>query len=657
MASSTVGFIHQTLDNRYFINHKIAEGGMASVYEATDQRLNKRVAIKIMHTSLAFSRNSEQYIERFHREALSAASLDNPHIVHVYDAGDIDAIGYIVMEYVDGTNLRSVMNEKKYFSVNDTIRIISQILDGLADAHDHNIIHRDIKPENIMINTRGEVQIADFGLAKHTDNATVAPTGMFMGTTTYIAPETASDNTSLPASDLYSVGLIAWEMLMGRPPFASDNPVAEVFKHVNEDVPTLRSVTSIFPQQLSDFISELTQRNYSKRPSTARIALDNLTRISNSLSDAQKSITLDDTHLPASRMVRSSSHTYKDGNVPPPPISTHTTAKSPILRWFKNHQLTALVTAVIAVILVIAGGVAWWNSFGPGSYYELPQAHDVTCTESTPCTVTNADAAAYQKQLADADIPFTTQVSYSDTVKKGKIISTTPSVVGSHISKSNGSVSIIISSGIEKIRIPSDILDSSTNNGKQPLKALKNAGFINVKHSADNDQYSLTVPQGSAISINPKPGTRVNHNAEITVILSQGLKPVTMPDVTGLSRADALSSLNELNLKVTVREEYSSSVDAGKVISQSEEDGTKLHWNDKVLITISKGARSVTIPDVRGMTLSRARTTLEDLGLKVSVTERGGDTVDKQSLSPGEIISVIDEKGNHTRITLTTTKR
>lgn len=683
MASPAVGFIDRTLDNRYHITRKIAEGGMASVYEATDERLDKRVAIKIMHTSLAYSQHSEQYIERFHREALSAAALDNPHIVHVFDAGDIDGVGFIVMEYVDGKNLRTVMNQRKYFSVRDTIRIISQILDGLSAAHERNIIHRDIKPENIMINSRGEVQIADFGLAKHTDNATIAPTGMFMGTTTYIAPETASENTSLPASDLYSLGLIMWEMLMGRPPFASDNPVAEVFKHVNEDVPSLRVLAPAIPASLSDFVDSLVRRDYTQRPQQAGSALTQLTRIAHSLTSQQLAVRLDESNVsvPIARSIRGksqsdssvsqaphSSHS-SDSTIPRPPQaerSPRTTRPSTSVRarsifsrignWFRKHPSTAAVTAVVVFILVIAAGTGWWNAFGPGSYHSLPAAADVTCSSHSECTVTGADASTYQKLLTDQGIPFTVKRAHSDSVSKGKIISTQPSAVGSHISKTDGSVTITVSTGIEKLLIPSDLLDSSTSNGKDPLTALKNAGFTNIKHSQSDDQYSLTVPKNAAISINPKPGTRVNHNTQITVILSRGLKPVTMPDVVGLSRADALSELNELNLKVTIREEYSSTVDAGKVISQSEDEGTKLTWNDKVTISISKGARSVTIPDVRGMTTSRAQTTLEDLGLKVTV-KGSGSSISKQSLSPGEIVSVVNSRGKATEITITTTSK
>ncbi|WP_018143611.1 Stk1 family PASTA domain-containing Ser/Thr kinase [Alloscardovia criceti] len=680
MTSTSERFIGDVIDNRYMVVRKIADGGMASVYEGVDQRLNKRVAIKIMHTSLMLSAHSEQYTERFHREALSAAALDNPHIVYVFDAGNVEGLGYIVMEYVDGVNLRHVMQQHPYFTVRDTINIMIQVLDGLSSAHEHSIIHRDIKPENIMINKRNEVQIADFGLAKHTNHATVAPTNTIMGTTTYIAPETAQNNTSTPASDLYSVGLIMWEMLTGHTPFESDNPLTVVYKHVNEDVPDLCNVAPSLPVSISAFVARLTARNINLRPQTATEALAQLYTVKSALSEADLSVKLnnalfhpalstgtvtaakisDDTQSmqPLADSAASSpiSPKKKPKTVSSGPNTPRTSHLSRALTWATTHRTMTAVAAAVLVILLIAGSVTLWDNYGPGSYDLLPAASDVPCTAQSVCTVEGADADAYQKQLDDAGISYTVEKSYSDTIESGKIISTLPSTVGSHVPKKNGKVSITVSTGIEKITIPSDITNSNSVNGKDPLKALKTAGFTNINHSDAADEYSTDVPQGAIISINPRAGSTIEHNTEISVVLSKGLKPVTMPNVTGLSRGDALTALNALRLKVTITEEYSSTMEAGKVISQSVADGAELHWNDAVTLTVSKGSKTVTVPDVRGMTTARAQTTLEDLGFKVTIQKKGGDSIASQSLDPGEIVSIIDSKGNPTKITLTTTR-
>ena len=230
------------IENRYRIVRKIAEGGMATVYQAQDERLSRPVAIKIMHTQLAQGVHREQFIARFRREATSAASIANPHIVQVYDTGEFEGLDYLVMEYVHGVNLRYEMNMHGTFSVKDTLRLLAQTLDGLASAHIAGVVHRDIKPENILINDRGNVQITDFGLARAISQATLSSTGLLLGTAAYLAPEMIEKNLATPQGDLYSAGTMAWEMLAGKVPFIADNPVTLVFKHVHEDTPSITTV-------------------------------------------------------------------------------------------------------------------------------------------------------------------------------------------------------------------------------------------------------------------------------------------------------------------------------------------------------------------------------------------------------------------------------
>lgn len=199
----------QIIDDRYRIVRKIADGGMATVYEAIDVRLDRHVAVKVMHAQLAQGPHREQFVERFHREARSAAAIANPHIVQVYDTGEVDGRNYLVMEYVHGVNLRYEMNQQGPFTVRETLRIVAETLDGLAAAHRAGVVHRDIKPENILLNDRGHVQITDFGLAKAASQATLSTTGMLLGTAAYLAPEMIENNQATPQGDLYSVGILA----------------------------------------------------------------------------------------------------------------------------------------------------------------------------------------------------------------------------------------------------------------------------------------------------------------------------------------------------------------------------------------------------------------------------------------------------------------
>ena len=271
------------IEGRYRVIRKIAEGGMATVYEAEDTRLERRVAIKIMHMQLAQGAHREQFVERFHREAKSAAAIANPHIVQVYDTGEFNGLDYLVMEYVHGVNLRHDMNLQGTFSVREMLRVISETLDGLAAAHRVGVVHRDIKPENILINDRGHVQITDFGLAKAASQATLSTTGMLLGTAAYLAPEMIEDNKATMQGDLYSVGIMAWEMLAGDVPFTSDNPVTMVFKHVHEDVPSLTSTCTGINQQVADFVSHLTARAVEARPADASDALHELQQLTANL--------------------------------------------------------------------------------------------------------------------------------------------------------------------------------------------------------------------------------------------------------------------------------------------------------------------------------------------------------------------------------------
>ena len=267
------------IDGRYRILREIAQGGMATVYEALDQRLSRHVAVKIMHTMLAQGPHRAQFEERFRREARSAAAIANPHIVQVYDTGVDRGLDYLVMEYVHGISLRRDMARQGVYPLKETLRIVGEILDGLASAHRAGVIHRDIKPENILINDRGHVEITDFGLARAAAQATLSSTGMLMGTAAYLAPETIENNDASPQSDLYAVGIIAYEMLTGTVPFASDNPVTIVFKHVHEDVPSLARVCPGIDPSVAALISGLTDRSPEHRPEDAGKALESLKKV------------------------------------------------------------------------------------------------------------------------------------------------------------------------------------------------------------------------------------------------------------------------------------------------------------------------------------------------------------------------------------------
>ncbi|TPF97640.1 serine/threonine protein kinase [Bifidobacterium sp. UTCIF-39] len=664
--------VGHVLDARYQVTRKIAEGGMATVYEATDVRLDRTVAIKIMHTQLAQGPHRDQFVQRFQREARSAAAIANPHIVQIYDTGEFEGLDYLVMEYVHGVNLRYEMSQQGVFTVRETLRIVGEVLDGLSAAHAVGVVHRDIKPENILLNDRGRVQITDFGLAKAASQATLATTGMLLGTAAYLAPEMIENNQALPQGDLYSVGIMAWEMLTGEVPFASDNPVTMVFKHVHEDIPRLTADHPGMPKSISDFIAHLTARQVAERPADAASALRELHALTTTLSPAELSYRTRNNGETATSVLPSdmASTTGNDmgqtaTQASPDETETQIVDATAADGETMTHQARqgnlrriAIVSgAALLLAVMIGGGYAWWYFLGPGSYWTVPSADDVSCETGQNCSLKGADFAKYERALKVAGIPYTTTGQYSDDVAEGSVISSDPANVGDRVSKRNGdTMTIIVSKGVREATIPEDITDASSDNGKTPLNTLQQLGFDNVTHDKERDQYSLDVPEGALLSIDPQPGTTLRHGDPITVTLSKGPMPVSMPNIVGESKEDALSSLNDAKLKVTTSEMYSDTVESGTVISASVKAGTQMHWGDSVNIVVSKGPEMVTIPDVRGKSESEAKQTLEALGLKVEITAPLGDltqTVRLQDPAPGQQVRLRDMKGNATTVTLT----
>jgi len=325
---------------------------------------------------------------------------------------------------------------------------------------------------------------------------------------------------------------------------------------------------------------------------------------------------------------------------------------------------------VIVLVLAAIGGTAgWWWFAGPGSYWSVPKPDDVTCdaNASTECSLAGADWATYESTLKALGIPYKTHKEYSDDVAEGKIISSsvnkTKAVVNSHISKrANQELTVVVSKGVRMSTIPKDILDANSANGKDPLNALKKAGFDNVKHDESKDEYSMDTPQGVALTISPDPGTTANHNDEVTITLSKGPMPVTMPDIVGKTQYEMQAALGELKLTANVTEQYDDKVEAGQVISASQEAGARLKWGDSVDVVISKGPEMATIPSgLVGKQESAVTKTLEGLGFKVKTdkvlgglfgtvrTVKSGDT----DLSNGGKIRLRDANGNPTVITLT----
>ena len=717
------------IDGRYRILREIAQGGMATVYEALDQRLSRHVAVKIMHTMLAQGPHRAQFEERFRREARSAAAIANPHIVQVYDTGVDQGLDYLVMEYVHGISLRRDMARQGVYPLKETLRIVGEILDGLASAHRAGVIHRDIKPENILINDRGHVEITDFGLARAAAQTTLSSTGMLMGTAAYLAPETIENNEASPQSDLYAVGIIAYEMLTGTVPFASDNPVTIVFKHVHEDVPSLARVCPGIDPSVAALVAELTDRSPEHRPDDAGKALESLRKVVKGLdrqamdyvlpagaaaaaasgqpesaiagtaehdpevtgsprqtataanddeeaaTDPENSNTVLSVPVPPETDAGAATRRYQLNDVDTPSRAETTTVLQPQNPAASSADATTMqqgaeaaqpkhrhrgLIIVLAVLLVLAlaggGGGAWWYFLGPGSYDALPKPDDISCAENQECKVIGADFAKYARTLKVAGIQVDTAYDFSDQVAKGAVMAADPDTVGAHISKRGGRLKLTVSKGVRQATVPKDILAPETPNGKDPVQALKAAGFDRIDHDTSKDQYSMDIPEGAAISVDPAPGTKTRHDAKVSLVLSKGRMPVAMPDIVGKARDEAKAALEALRLKVSYSEDWSDKVPRNQVISASHQAQEQLHWGDAVNVVISKGPQSITMPDVKGKSQDEATRILEGYGLKVNISAPLGNlthTVRIQDPNPGSQVKVLNDDGSPAVVTLT----
>ena len=717
----------QVIEGRYRVVSRIADGGMATVYQAVDERLGRTVAIKIMHTQLAQGPHRDQFVERFHREARSAAAIANPHIVQVYDTGEFDGLDYLIMEYVHGVNLRYEMNQQGTFSVRETLRIIGETLDGLASAHRAGVVHRDIKPENILLNDRGHVQITDFGLAKTVSQATLSSTGILLGTAAYLAPEMIEENQATPQGDLYSVGIMAWEMLAGKVPFTSDNPVTLVFKHVHEDVPSIVTVCEGINANVAAFIAHLTARAVEARPADASAALAELQRLQSMLavSDWQYRLPAANVNVSANTaQAEDAAAPMNEGDPTPPAPPTPPTkqfddrtrkldrvkpnmttvmpvqqqnvdpevttrfslppdggvntadggtrTQSPAMqngdhgnagkgKSSKKHRMPLIVAGVAALLLACgAGGLAWWYYQGPGSYWTMPQPDGTSCSDAVACPITGVKWSDYESLLKVSDIEYEVSEEYSDSVAEGDIISTDPANVGDRGSKRRGQkVKVVVSKGVRQATVPDDILDATSTSGKDPINALKKAGFDNVEQTAaSDDAYSMEVPQGALLSLSVDPGATLPHNATITVTVSQGPKPVTMPNIVGKTKDEAQQTMDDLKLTANWTESFDDKIPQGQVISASVDSGNTLHWGDSVDVVVSKGPETITLPNYVGQKASDAKAALEKLGFTVKVSSqitldaRQDKKVASQDPVGGTEVRIRDENGTPTTITL-----
>lgn len=612
--------IGRLIDQRYRVTRRLARGGMATVYVAQDERLERPVALKVMHPHLA---ESDDFVERFHREARAAARIVHPGVVSVFDQGVVSGQGFLVMELIDGTNLRALLNAQGAFTIPQALRYTTDILEALRAAHRMGVIHRDIKPENILVPTDGPAKVADFGLARAVSEGSTSATGNMLGTVAYIAPEIALTTEANARSDLYSVGIMLYEMLTGAVPWADESPLQIASHHVSEDVPSPSATLPWIPREIDDLVAALTARNPANRCADASDALDLVARaaasIPSDIANRRAEVAREDSRSgsEATALNTEVMPTQLTQAMPVPAAAAVTTAtalptatavttvhastptETPSADELPAKMSTrAILLAVIAFLLIVAasfGGSWWWTEYGPGSYLTMP-------------TTTGRDLADVQADLGAIGLASSVEEEFSDDVQSGIVTHSDPDG-GSSVHKSTN-VQLYVSKGIDMKDVPNVV-------GKGQDEASRTLADAGLALGAVTDAYSEEVPPGQVISQSVAAGTSLAHDSTVDVVLSKGREPRTVPTLTGKGASAAKSSIEALGLVASPTEAYSDTVPEGQVISQQTREGSTVYRGDSVSYTVSKGPEMVTVPDVVGLQRQEAHDKLEGAGFTV----------------------------------------
>ena len=600
--------IGRLIDQRYRVTRRLARGGMATVYVAQDERLERPVALKVMHPHLA---ESDDFVERFHREARAAARIVHPGVVSVFDQGVVSGQGFLVMELIDGTNLRALLNAQGAFTIPQALRYTTDILEALRAAHRMGVIHRDIKPENILVPTDGPAKVADFGLARAVSEGSTSATGNMLGTVAYIAPEIALTTEANARSDLYSVGIMLYEMLTGAVPWADESPLQIASHHVSEDVPSPSATLPWIPREIDDLVAALTARNPANRCADASDALDLVARaaasIPSDIANRRAEVAREDSRSgsEATALNTEVMPTQLTQAMPVPAatavttVHTSTSTETPSAGELPAKMSTrAILLAVIAFLLIVAasfGGSWWWTEYGPGSYLTMP-------------TTTGRNLADVQADLGAIGLASSVEEEFSDDVQSGIVTHSDPDG-GSSVHKSTN-VQLYVSKGIDMKDVPNVV-------GKGQDEASRTLTDAGLALGAVTDAYSEDVPPGQVISQSVAAGTSLAHDSTVDVVLSKGREPRTVPTLTGKGASAAKSSIEALGLVASPTEAYSDTVPEGQVISQQTREGSTVYRGDSVSYTVSKGPEMVTVPDVVGLQRQEARNKLEGAGFTV----------------------------------------
>lgn len=675
--------VGRLLDGRYRIGARVARGGMASVYEATDTRLDRLVAVKVMHPGLG---DDQEFAQRFVREARAAARLNHPHVVGVYDQGDDASDGtdtvFLVMEYVPGHTLRDVVRKEAPMPPARALALLEPVVSALAAAHRAGLVHRDVKPENVLIADEahgGRVKVADFGLAKavSADTQHTATGGVLIGTVSYLAPELVVDGRSDARADVYAAGVVLYELLTGKKPHEGESPIQVAYRHVHHDVPMPSLLQPGIPDYVDALVARSTSRDRGQRPADATVLLHHLHRVEQALRDGLAS----DPELAADLLPRRTPSDTADAGTDddagerttPQPFDAGALAlltevdprDSGLVDDGSPDRTTALERHPVAADVRGSGPV--------GGPVTEPMRAAVTAatrpTSAAPATAPPRNAAptrpaavttTARRRSVKGPVALLLSVLLLGGVAAGawwfgwERWTTTPAVLGLDEAAATGELE---DAGLEAeagepaysenvaagLVIASDpepggrVLDGGTVTlvlslgperydvpdltGQTEDQAQDALAATNLAFGESKGRWSETVPEGQVIRTSPRTGTTLKPGATVDLVLSRGRKPIEVKDFTGESFDDARAALEKRRLQVSVTaEQYSDTVAEGDVISQDPTSGT-LFRGDTVSFVVSLGPELVEVPRVRAMGVEAATELLEGLGFQVETEQ------------------------------------
>ena len=600
--------VGRLIDGRYQVRSRIARGGMATVYLATDLRLERRVAIKIMHGHLA---DDNTFKARFVQEARSAARLAHPNVVNVYDQGQDADMAYLVMEYLPGITLRDLLKDYGRLTSEQTMDILEAVLAGLAAAHKAGIVHRDLKPENVLLADDGRIKIGDFGLARAVNNNTATGQAL-LGTIAYLSPELVTRGIADARSDIYALGIMTYEMLTGEQPYVGEAPMQIAYQHANDTVPQPSARVATIPHELDELVLWATARDPEQRPRDARVMLDQLLDLDKLVRPAPpvsgQSATMvmpgglsaavadADTQILGGAPLAAAVAGVATAAATEPPASTTLLTDTARRRRHRGYWLFTLVLMLAA----LAGGTGWFFGNGPGSEVPIP-------------ALTSSSPEAATAQLSELGLEAALGTEFSGTVPAGLVSSTNPDS-GTRVAKGS-TVTLRVSQGPQPIVLP--VLAWLTAEAATSAVTELKAGI-----GATDSMFDDTVETGLVISAARElDGADVSQGGDyfegMNVNLVVSLGPV--PDVSGESVEDATAILAEKELlAVTGDEVFSDSIGEGNVVRADPVNEGPVRVGDSYSLTVSRGPEPIVIPNIVGMPWNQGKQVLTDLGFKLS---------------------------------------